>query len=392
MHQVIIMGAPDHNALGQARCFGVHGIKSVGILISSGSDFAAQSKYWSNVFIVKGEEEAMRILKKEFIRYAEKPVIIATSDGMAKKLDQNYTDLSKNFVLGSFGANQGRLSMLMDKNNQVDLVKSYGFNTIQTTVLSLLQGEPTLKKNNQSIQFPLILKPVDSTEGEKKDIRICESSDAFIENLKELKKKKYHQVLCQKYLKNKTEYVVEGAINMKADYVSYTILKNLRQWPDECGTGSFSAYCVDCDVTRVVEHIVELLKAEEYDGIFDIEIFKSTDGEFVVNEFNWRSGGRNFVSLDTNVYSSYEWCQSHWGELKDVKNVNTKQGYTMNEATDLRHVFKGTVSLCQWIKDLGTTNSYALWYWKDLKPTFSRYMELLNKLCRGQKVENKNEN
>ncbi len=386
MHQVIIMGTPDHNALGQARCFGVCGIKPVGILISSGSDFAARSKYWSDVFIVKGEEEAMHILKKEFVRCAEKPVIIATSDGMAKKLDQNYSDLSKKFILGSFGANQGRLSMLMDKNNQVDLVKSYGFNTIQTTVLSLLQGESTLKKNDQSIQFPLILKPVDSTEGEKKDIRICESPDTFIENLKELKKKKYHQVLCQKYLQNKTEYVVEGAINVKADYVSYTILKNLRQWPDKCGTGSFSAYCVDRDVTGVVEHIVELLKAEEYDGIFDIEIFKSIDGEFVINEFNWRSGGRNFVSLDTNVYSSYEWCQSHWGELENVKNVNTKQGYTMNEATDLRHVFKGTVSLCQWIKNLGTTNSYALWYWKDLKPTVAQYFYLLKELIKRNGV------
>lgn len=386
MHQIIVVGVADHNALGQARCFGIHGIKPVGIFVSSEINFAARSKYWSKIFFVKSEDEVMHILQEEYAHHGEKPTIIATSDGMAKKLDQNYSNLSASFILGSFGANQGKLSRLMDKNNQVKLMKRYGFTTIETTVLNLSQNGTRLNKESRDLKFPVILKPVDSTEGKKKDIRICESSDVFIQTIKELQGKKYHQVLCQRYLKDKTEYVVEGAINMKADYVSYTILKNLRQWPEKCGTGSFSAYCVDGDVTEVVEHIVELLKAEEYDGIFDIEIFKSTDGEFVINEFNWRSGGRNFVSLDTNVYSSYEWCQSHWGELECVKNVNTKQGYTMNEATDLRHVFKGNVPLRQWIKDLCITKSYALWDWKDPRPALSRYRDLFIKLCKGQTV------
>ena len=51
-----------------------------------------------------------------------------------------------------------------------------------------------------------------------------------------------------------------------------------------------------------------------------------------------------------------------------------------------RHVFKGTVSLCQWIKDLGTTNSYALWYWKDLKPTVAQYFYFLKKLIKRHGV------
>lgn len=386
MHQIIVVGVADHNALGQARCFGIHGIKPVGIFVSSEINFAARSKYWSKIFFVKNEDEVLHILQKEFVHRTEKPVIIATSDGVAKKLDQNYSNLSASFVLGSFGANQGKLSRLMDKSNQVKLMKRYGFTTIETTVLNLSQDGTRLNKESCDLKFPVILKPVDSTEGKKKDIRICESSDVFIETIKELQGKKYHQVLCQRYIENKTEYVIEGAINTKAEYSSYTILENLRQWPEKCGTGCFSAYSVDGAVRDFVERIVELLKVEEYDGIFDIEIFKSTEGEFIINEFNWRSGGRNFVSLDTNVYSSYEWCQSHWGELKGVKNVNTKQGYTMNEATDLRHVFKGNVPLRQWIKDLATTNSYALWDWKDPRPALSRYRDLLIKLCRGQSV------
>lgn len=120
--------------------------------------------------------------------------------------------------------------------------------------------------------------------------------------------------------------------------------------------------------------------------MIDIEVFSDKNNNFYVNEFNWRSSGRNFVGLYTEVYSAYQYYCSVVGEPVTGKCVNEKFGFSMNEATDLRHVVYGQLSFVEWLKCLSKTRSFALWYGKDLKPTFTQYLYLIKQMiCRGKK-------
>lgn len=56
----------------------------------------------------------------------------------------------------------------------------------------------------------------------------------------------------------------------------------------------------------------------------------------------------------------------------------------MDDATDLRHVIFGNLSLREWLKEWKNAQSFALWYGKDLKHTFVRYMELICKCIWGR--------
>lgn len=54
----------------------------------------------------------------------------------------------------------------------------------------------------------------------------------------------------------------------------------------------------------------------------------------------------------------------------------------MNEATDLRHVICGRLTMNEWLKDKKRTDSFALWYGGDIKPTIYRYIYYMKEMLR----------
>ena len=99
----------------------------------------------------------------------EKPVVIPYSDGAAEEIDLNLDRLKEHFLLPSIGGQQGKI--------------------------------------------PCIVKPVVSAEGEKSDIRKCDTETQTVAYLQELREKGYHRFLVQEYLIYDTEYLMVGSIS-----------------------------------------------------------------------------------------------------------------------------------------------------------------------------------
>lgn len=381
-NKVVLIGESHHNGLGLVRTFGINGIKPYGIIIGKNSEksFLHKSKYWKKTWSVLNEEDAVQILTKEFGNEKKKPVVIPWSDGMAELLDKKLNDLSTQFILPSLSNEQGAIVNLMDKQKQVEFAATHGIKMLETQVLEDFSKKETIK-----ISYPRILKPVASIEGVKNDIVICENEDEFEKALQRLKEIGYKRILIQNYLKERKEYLLTGAVTNKLK--SFSIALNIRQWPIGMGSGSYSELEVAKSIILYGNKMLELLQQIGFNGLIDIEIFCDKDNNFFINEFNWRSSGRNFVSLYTEVYSAYQYYCSVIGQPVRGKCVNDKKGFAMNEATDLRHVVYGNLSLREWLHCVCKTKSYALWYAKDLKPTLMQYFYLVRKMLDRRKID-----
>ena len=376
-NKVILVGSEHHNGLGLVRQFGVNGIKPYGIIVTDNLkwEFVHHSKYWEKVWIVKKEDEALDILFKEFVQEDEKPVIIPWSDGMAALIDNNYENLFKNFIIPSIANKGGMICELMDKQKQLEFCKKSGLRMLESQICVLDNQVSNIKS---TVKFPVILKPVESIEGEKLDIQVCNNSEELENSLTAFKKKRYKRILIQEYLEERIEYVLTGAVC--GELQSFTLVSHIRQWPQNTGSGSFSIFDVSEDSMSYARSCLNILAKEGYCGNIDIEIFRDKDNNFYINELNWRCSGRNFVSLYTEIYSAYQYYNKVVGDTIDGCLVNNKEGYTMNEATDLRHVFFEKMPLGLWLSDLKKVNSFALWDRRDIQPTVMRYLYLLKKM------------
>lgn len=340
-HKVIIMGGNHHNGLGLVRSFGIHGLKAYGIIIGEGAgkSFIRKSKYWEKTWAAKDEKEGIEILIREFGRETARPVVIPYSDGIARELDISLYKLEKRFLLPSFGGEQGKIAEFMDKYQQSVFLRQCGLSTLPGRIVE--KGKP----EGETIEFPVILKPVASVEGEKLDIRICRSKEEYGRELEGFFEKGYGRVLVQRYLENRTEYVLAGAVTDRL--VTFTVVRNIRQWPIHIGCGSFSEFVCDGAVLDYGRGILEKLSDAGYRGLIDVEFFSGGDGSFYVNEVNWRSSGRNFVSLYTGVHSALQYYLSVTGKPVEGKRVSEKEGYTMVETSDIRHLAGGSASRLQ---------------------------------------------
>lgn len=385
-NKVIIFGGNHHNTLGLVREFGENEIKPYGIILGEANhkNFTIASKYWNKVILVNTPQDGIEVLIRDFVCAESPAVIIASADATAAVIDENYNELKKYFYLPGF-AEGGRVHELMNKENQVEYARTLGAEMIHSDSLTLDAYYEVSK------QYPIILKPVTSIEGKKTDIRIADSEEDERQYIEELKKEGYERTLRQPYLRNRNEYVLTGAVMPIPHECSFTLVKHVRLWPERFGSGSFSSFVTDNKMIDIADRVMHLVQQSGYSGMIDIEFFESDTGKIYVNEFNWRSSGRNFVGRYCGVYSAFWWyCAVTGQEFNAAQRISNKSGYTMNEMTDYNHLLRKEISLREWIRDIRRTKSFAVWDCKDLRPFILRSLivakSFLRRFRRGKRV------
>lgn len=379
--KIIIIGSSNNfNELGLVRSFGVNGIKPYGIIICNRKqwkrDWLHFSKYWKKCYRVDSGKNAIDFLATHFSKEKKKPCVVTPVDYIAQMIDDKYEILSQMFVLQSFNSEEGKLIYYSNKLRQAELTKELGFDSLSSQIIYLKDFNP-----KREIDFPIILKPAACGEGSKDDITICNNLSEMLEAISILKEKKYKRILCQKYLKNRTEIVAYGAVSKKYNLVSYTILKNIRQWPESYGVGSYGVLVLDKHIQEFVNSFYHAIMEFGYDGPLDTDIFIDNDtGKIYISEYNWRPGGRNYTSLGTKVYSIVLWYMLYNNEnIVNFKRINDTIGYTMNDFTDFNYVINGKISFKQWKKEFNESIAHALFYKKDFIPAIIPIISIIKK-------------
>lgn len=384
-NKVILIGGNHHNGLGLARSFGVNGIKPYGVIVGEGAEhgFVRKSKYWAKTWAIKSDDEIVEFLLNAFQNEKEKPVVIPYSDGAAEEIDLNLDRLKEHFLLPSIGGQQGKIAELMDKQKQVEFAQTYGIPMAKSCVVDL--NDIRLPED---MIYPCIVKPVVSAEGEKSDIRKCDTETQTVAYLQELREKGYHRFLVQEYLIYDTEYLMVGSISGQNQ--CWFNSKKIRVWPVVGGSSSCLQVTSENNVQKFFDEVRNAFGQVGYDGIFDVEALRVGE-KIYLNEINWRNSGTIYSVFGSKVYypvNWYYWKTENQSPENFIRTCLDDTVYTMDESLDLRHVACGNITLRQWLNDKKKARAFAIWDATDLKPTMVQYFHLLKELIKRHGVKN----
>lgn len=384
-NKVILIGGNHHNGLGLARSFGVNGIKPYGVIVGEGAEhgFVRKSKYWAKTWAIKSDDEIVEFLLNAFQNEKEKLVVIPYSDGAAEEIDLNLDRLKEHFLLPSIGGQQGKIAELMDKQKQVEFAQTYGIPMAKSCVVDL--NDIRLPED---MIYPCIVKPVVSAEGEKSDIRKCDTETQTVAYLQELREKGYHRFLVQEYLIYDTEYLMVGSISGQNQ--CWFNSKKIRVWPVVGGSSSCLQVTSENNVQEFFDEVRNAFGQVGYDGIFDVEALRVGE-KIYLNEINWRNSGTIYSVFGSKVYypvNWYYWKTENQSPENFIRTCLDDTVYTMDESLDLRHVACGNITLRQWLNDKKKARAFAIWDATDLKPTMVQYFHLLKELIKRHGVKN----
>lgn len=388
INKVILIGGEHHNGIGLARSLGARGIKPFGIITSSGEKrYVSRSKYWEKTWLVSNNENSiMKVLREEFNSEEKKPIIIPYSDLAEEIIDKNLDILKEKFILPSVNGIQGKANILQDKNIQYELAQKYGISMAKSWVINL---DKSISIPND-IFFPCILKPQISTEGDKRDIVVCDNKDELIKAIELLKSNFYKRIFVQEYINKDYELDLFGCITLNSNEIILCITRNIREWPVRGGTCCYSSYVIDESIRNECIRIVEMVQSIGYRGTYDIELF-SVKGKIYLNEINFRNSGNGYCSEFQKIYYPYIWCLDAAGsKISNYKKYADKTGYFMTEFTDFRHVVYGGLSLKKWLYDLKRTNCFMVFNIDDMRPFWNRVLHYIKQsIYKGQEQRKK---
>ena len=223
-HEAIIIGGNHHNGLGLARILGINGVKVHAVVVDECKDsFLRKSKYIYSCIVFRNIDVALDYIKQSYAN-RQNYVVIPYSDVAAHGLDNRLNEF-EGYHIPSIGQQQGLIAKLMQKNEQCEFAKKNGIKMAKTWVCSL-KDEIDIP---QDIVIPCIVKPVISSEGNKKDIRVCRTLDQLGKCLYSYKTFGYCRALVQEYLKIDYEIDVFGCTLKQSPYICLIPTKTIPQ-------------------------------------------------------------------------------------------------------------------------------------------------------------------
>lgn len=365
--RVIVLGGVHHNTLGVVRALGQKGLQEylyVILIGKSDKNLVSVSKYINKGHcFTTGKFEDLIPLLMELMQDDEKSVVITTADPIAYILDKQYDDLSRYFILPNINQLEGKIAEAENKDFQSELAQKCGINIPHS--LSF-EKESVISAIENWNYYPCILKPIDSINGGKNDIHICNNAAEIMNNAT--------SSLCpklqlQEYIDKDFEFQLIG-LSLRSGEITIIpgFTKIIRQ-PNNTNTGYLEYFPIEkleCDISKVKNYIKEL----GYTGLFSIEFIKGKDGKDYFLEINMRNDGNAFVVTTAGVNLPYLWYYyCSYGVLPEKEPLTfEKNVFFLPEFSDFTNVIKDKTNIFTWIKQAYYADCYAVFHAKDRRP------------------------
>lgn len=364
--RAVIIGDSTHNTLSAVRSFGEAKIPQLLLLVCNHDVcFVKHSKYLkhNNCYAVSSLDDCLPLL--EIIsKESDQQTLITTFDAAAEWVDNRELQLNQWFRTPCRGKQLGNL---FNKAEQCQLAKKCGFDVPYSIIFHRTNSLPETVNH-----FPIILKPLVSTGGTKRDIHICNCKEDFIKALAE--NSNCEHFLLQEYIEK--EYEI-NAIGVATDdnVVIGGGIRKFRHWPDIVGTCSYGLFDNIRNYNMNTEFIKNFIKISGYHGPFSIELLHTKCGRNYFMEVNFRNDGLAYASTcaGVNLHALY---------MDLSKSINWRRFrriYMMNYSIDFLHVKENSLSLSDWIKDFMKTRCFINVCFTDIKPTVYYYKNKIQK-------------
>ncbi len=362
MKKVIIIGDATHNTLSAVRSFGEAGIERVLILVAREDPlFVHKSKYLRGDSLRRVETlDDCEAVLKELAATAHGATLMTTFDAGAEWVDRREPQLSTLFRTPCRGRQIGEL---FHKDAQCRLAKECGLTVPLTMTYSREEEIPA------DLPYPIITKPMISSEGEKSDIHICHNREEMEAALKE--ESRCHNFVIQEFVDK--EYELDCTSVRTDNEVVMGAIRKYRHWPPLTGAGAFARFDRVEKYDIDVEGVERFLEKAGYYGPFSVEFLHTKEGRNYFMEVNFRNEGLAYTATAAGINMHALYVQpekkADWSKFHPL--------YMMNYSVDLLYVKEGRLSRWQWIKDFLRTRCFINVCLSDLGPMLAYYRQKL---------------
>lgn len=357
-NKVIVLGTSHSNDLGLIRSLGEAGISIVFIMVAKHDNYHVQkSVYLKNAetYITDTFDKVHIILNSICDRNKDKQPIICTNDKAAEWIDKNEPQLSKCFTTPLRGKQIGKY---FNKEKQCEIASKYGITAPKSYVY--YNGEDF---GDFFLNFPVLTKPLESSEGSKADIHICKDFEELMASVNNSRGCKAY--IIQEFIDKDFELNALG-VRTEMNVIWGGAIRKIRHYPWITGACSFGQI-VPVDLYGVpTAKIEKILEEIGYYGVFSVEFLRKGDTNYFM-EINFRHDGLGYVSTCAGIN-----LPALYIEGKPEKNI--KQFipvYMMNFINDFRLCLKGRIGIKQWLISFKKTDAFIDYAKGDYAPFFA---------------------
>lgn len=366
MNKVIIIGDSTHNTLSAVRSFGEGKIPLTLILVClKDTCYVRYSKYLkpSNLYIVSELDECAAILER--LATVKDQLLMTTFDAAAEWVDARESQLSKMFITPCRGK---QLGALFNKEAQCKLAKECGLTVPNSVVYHRGENIP------KDLPYPVITKPLVSSEGEKSDIHICGNDTELAKSL--ATNSHCNDFVIQEFIEKEYEINTTGVSTNQGVIIGGGIHK-YRHWPQIVGAASFGVFERIGQFNIDTAAVSRFIKETGYHGPFSVEFLHTKEGKNYFMEVNFRNDGLAYASTcaGANLHALYA------DDSKKIDWSKFRRTYMMNYSIDLLYVKEGSISMYQWFKDFFKTRCFINICMSDLGPTIYYYIDKISSKC-----------
>ena len=322
--------------------------------------FVAQSKYLKkgDVFHITNINKSLAVLEDIRKRYQGERIIICSFDEAAIFVDAHEEGLSTYFVTPARGK---QIGTLFDKDVQCKLALECGLIPPKSLAYSRTDNFSDLP-----IEYPILLKPRNSTKGEKSDIHICHNRNEVEHALQDESHCK--DFVVQEFIDKEYELDCIGVRTDKEVYIPGAVRK-IRHYPPLIGAGAYGLFVPVKELDIDVKGISLFLEKVGYYGPFSVE-FLHKDGKNYFMEVNFRNEGLAYAATvaGANLHALY--VDPSW----NFNRNKIHKIYMMNYSLDFLYVKDGDLSFGTWLRDFLRTSCFINFNRHDWKPTFCYYL------------------
>lgn len=359
-NRAIIIGDSTNNTLSIVRSLGEANIEQCLILkCNEDVHFVAKSRYLKDkdVYHIKTIEECLPILE-HLKSYDGEQTIICSFDEAAVCIDSYEHSLYPYFRTPARGKHIG---VFFNKDAQCKLAAECGLTTPKSVRFNRADDIDDI-----SIDFPIILKPQNSTRGEKSDIHICYGREDLEKSLDE--ESGCEEFVLQEFIIKDYELDCIGVRTERGVYIPGAV-KKIRHYPRLIGAGAYGIFLPVEEIGIDVEGISRFLEKVGYYGPFSVEFVRKGDTNYFM-EVNFRNEGLAYAATcaGANLHSLYI-DPDH----KRIDHSKIRSIYMMNYSVDFLYVKNKELPLHIWLRDLLRTRCFINMSIKDLYPTIYYY-------------------
>lgn len=354
MPDFIIFGAGNYNSLGVLHAMAEAGVGVFILCVGKSRDWKngniiGYSRFAGNIHVVDTADDGAEWLLKHMEEFPQNTVVYPTGDNEEKALDMRFDLLMPRFKFPNAGR-QGAVARMMDKHIQTVLAEKAGIRILKSQFTN--SDDFSFAKVN----YPCMVKPLDSTSGSKGDMRVCRNEDELKKALVSARHTK--DFIVQQYIVNEADLLFLG-ISFPDGSVE---IPALVRKPGVSPTGEYTHALVTTDVEAWLpekKEVETFVRSLGYTGPFSIE-FGLEKGKNYFFEINLRNDGTSHYPLNARVNIPFLYYTSI--RSNNIPTVTSKQEYEMiDEVGDVRRVLNREIGFGKWFKNFKSAGTYRFY-------------------------------